>query len=103
LRRFIGYRPQAPLTHYTQGVANAPNQAQFEGVVFTDGTVAVRWLTQYQSTSLWTDWNTFYQVHGHPEYGTIIEWLDGDEWVILKREEEHAPLQALSSYALLSE
>jgi hypothetical protein len=78
LRRFIGYRPHPPGSHYVQGVANAPDEAQFEGVVFTDGTVAVRWLTQYPATSLWPDWNTFYQVHGHPEYGTVIDWLDGD-------------------------
>lgn len=27
----------------------------------------------------WTDWNSFYQVHGHPEYGTKIEFDDSKE------------------------
>jgi hypothetical protein len=57
-------------------VANAPDEVQFEGVVFSDGTCAVRWLTAFRSTSVWDSWEDLEKVHGHPEYGTVIEWLD---------------------------
>lgn len=76
MKRFIGYRPAPPKEYYEQGAANPPDEPQYEGVVFSDGTVAVRWLTQYRSHSIWNDYDTFYQIHGHPEYGTIIKWLD---------------------------
>jgi hypothetical protein len=75
MKLFIGYRPSPPQTYYEQGAANPPDEPQYEGVVFDDGTVAVRWLTQYRSHSIWPDYQTFYEIHGHPEYGTIIEWL----------------------------
>lgn len=74
--RFIGYRPNPPEEYLKQGAANKADEAQYEGVIFSDGTVAVRWLTKYGSHSIWPDWDTFYQIHGHPEYGTLIEWLD---------------------------
>jgi hypothetical protein len=53
-----------------------PDEPQYEGVIFSDGTVAVRWLTENPSHSIWPDFRTFYQIHGHPEYGTEIKWLD---------------------------
>lgn len=79
MKRFIGYRPAPPKEYYEQGAANAPDEPQYEGVIFSDGTVAVRWLTKFASHSIWTDYETFYQIHGHPEYGTVIKWLDADE------------------------
>ena len=75
-RRFIGYRPKVPAHYITGGYGNAPDEAQFEGVQFTDGTVAVRWLTQYRSTSIWPSFAEFQAVHGHAEYETRIDWLD---------------------------
>lgn len=76
MRRFLGYRPNPPAEYLEKGVANPPDQVQYEGIVFTDGTVVVRWLTDYRSHSVWTCWHDFDAVHGHPEYGTRIEWLD---------------------------
>jgi hypothetical protein len=76
MKRFIGYRPNPPQEYYEQGAANNPEESQYEGVVFEDGTVVVRWLTKFRSHSIWQDYDTFYQIHGHPEYGTIIKWLD---------------------------
>ena len=76
MRRFVCYRPNPPADYYEQGAANAPDQVQFEGVVFSDGTCAVRWLTQYRSTSVWSAWEDLERIHGHPEYGTVIKWLD---------------------------
>ena len=57
-------------------MANAPDEVQFEGVVFSDGSCAVRWCTQFRSTSVWSSWSDLEKVHGHPEYGTVIEWMD---------------------------
>lgn len=76
MRRFIGYRPNPPADYLAKGVAAPPDEPQYEGVVFGDGTVVLRWQTAYRSHSVWTCWDDFYQVHGHPEYGTRIDWLD---------------------------
>jgi hypothetical protein len=37
----------------------------------------MRWLTAYRSHSVWASYADFYRVHGHPEYGTVIVFLDG--------------------------
>ena len=76
MRRFHCYRPSPPQEYYEQGVANAPDEVQFEGVVFSDGKCAVRWLTDFRSISVWDSYADLEKVHGHPEYGTRIEWLD---------------------------
>lgn len=76
MKRFQGYRPAPPAEYYDNGTANPPDEVQYEGVVFTDGSVALRWRTAFRSTSVWSSYDDFYQVHGHPEYGTRIEWLD---------------------------
>ncbi len=76
MRRFRCYRPNAPESYREKGHANAPEEVQFEGVEFSDGHVVVRWLTEHRSTSVWRDYAELMCVHGHPEYGTIIEWLD---------------------------
>ena len=76
MRRFQVYRREPPAEYRDQGTANAPDEAQFEGIVFSDGTVAVRWLTMHRSTSLWPDLETLEKVHGHPEYETAWRWLD---------------------------
>jgi hypothetical protein len=57
---------------------NADDEPQFEGVIFTDGTVALRWLTPLASTSVWDSLEHALGVHGHPEYGTVVEWHDGE-------------------------
>jgi hypothetical protein len=76
MRRFEVYRPRPTDAHYANGWANAPDEVQYEGVVFTDGTVAIRWRTPYRSMSYWDSWDELMAVHGHPEYGTIVKWLD---------------------------
>jgi hypothetical protein len=52
---------------------------QFEGVLFTDGRVVVRWLTQTASASFWDSMEDLKKVHiyAHPDYGTRIKWSDG--------------------------
>lgn len=74
MKVFRGYRPQPPEEYVEKSITHAGKQPDYEGILFDDGTVAVRWMTQFRSTSLWSDYETFYYVHGHPEYGTEIEW-----------------------------
>lgn len=78
MRRFEGYRSHPPEDYVTKGITNAGADKDYEGVIYSDGTVAIRWMTKYQSHSVWPDWDTFYYVHGHPEYGTAIRFLDGE-------------------------
>lgn len=75
MRIFRGYRANPPDEYKEKGITNSADSPDYEGVMFADGTVVVRWLTQFRSHSVWTDWNNFYQVHGHPEYGTEIRWF----------------------------
>ena len=78
IQRFTTYRlelsKQGTHTHYQ---ANADGEPQFEGVIWSDGTVTLRWLTACASTSVWPDLQTMLDIHGHPEYGTKIIWHDG--------------------------
>jgi hypothetical protein len=75
---FAGYRPQPPQEYADKGITNSGSEADYEGVIFSDGTVAVRWRTRFRSHSVWSSWGDFYEVHGHPEYGTRIEFADGE-------------------------
>lgn len=77
IRTFIGYRPQPPQDYAEKGITNSGGEADYEGVIFSDGTVVIRWRTQYKSHSVWAGWEDFYRVHCHPEYGTEIVF--GDE------------------------
>lgn len=80
MQRFIGFRPAPPQEYIDKEITNADEDtADYEGVIFTDGTVVIRWRTAYRSHSVWADYESFYQVHGHPEYGTKIVFLDGAE------------------------
>ena len=58
--------------------ANPPDGAQFEGIEFTDGRVAVRWLTEKRSVSVWDSFDDLMAIHGHPEYGSQLQWMDLD-------------------------
>ena len=79
IKRFIGYRPAPPAEYIEKGITNASDvNPDYEGVMFSDGTVVLRWCTEYRSHSVWESYESFYQVHGHPEYGTLIKWLDDD-------------------------
>lgn len=57
---------------------NADHEPQFEGVIWSDGSVAIRWLTAGRSTAVWANIEDCLNIHGHPEYGTEIVWHDGD-------------------------
>ena len=75
MKTFTIYRRIIP-EHHNENQANPPDEPQFEGVVFSDGTVAVRWLTAKKSTSVWESMADLLAVHGHPEYETEVVWHD---------------------------
>jgi hypothetical protein len=77
ISRFACYRAHPPDSYREQGAANPPDEPQFEGAVFTDGTCVVRWLTACRSHSVWGSLADLLAVHGHEEYGTWFEWPDG--------------------------
>lgn len=49
-----------------------------EGIEFTDGSVALRWLSAWPSTSIYPDVATVETVHGHGG-STVVIWYDGPE------------------------
>ena len=76
MRRFRVYRLEVPDEHLKAGRAVERGEVQLEGVEFTDGTVVVLWATPGSLPAGWANFDAFYKIHGHPEYGTVIEWLD---------------------------
>jgi hypothetical protein len=75
-RVFAGFRPRPPDEYVTKGLTNQGNGPDYEGVIFTDGTVVIRWKTEWRSHSVWPDWDSFWHVHGHAEYDTVIAFAD---------------------------
>lgn len=69
---FKGYRPNPPAGYAEKGTTNSGETPDYEGYIFSDGMVAVRWLTTFRSVSIWTCWDDFWNVHGHPEYETNV-------------------------------
>lgn len=46
-----------------------------EGVEFTDGTVAIKWLGDRPSMVFWNNMEDAIGIHGHNGL-TVVEWLD---------------------------
>lgn len=46
-----------------------------EGVEFTDGRVAMRWLTEASSTAFYDSMGDVVTIHGH-DGKTAVEWID---------------------------
>ena len=84
IQRFTVYRKNISARDTHNALQkNNDNEPQFEGVIWSDGTVTLRWLTACRSTSVWANLKDMLEIHGHPEYGTIIDWHDGlvpKEW-----------------------
>ncbi len=74
MRLFVMYRRNVPTDTHDENQRNAPDEIQFEGVQFTDGSVAVRWRTAIHSTSIWASMDDLLKIHGHPEYGSELVW-----------------------------
>ena len=73
-RVFRAYRKKDITDTHDKNQVNPPDQVQYEGVVFSDGKCALRWLTEKRSVSIWDSYEDMFAIHGHLEYGTIIEW-----------------------------
>lgn len=69
-RRFALVRQSDP-----SGVSGVGTVAY--GVQFDDGHVAVRWVSDSPSTSLWNGVADLLAVHGH-HGATIIDWIDAE-------------------------
>lgn len=76
MNRFTAYRPSIPEGSHSNVQMNPPDEAQYEGIVFADGTCVIRWLTAIGSTSVFASFNDMLRIHGHPEYGTKIVFHD---------------------------
>ena len=50
-----------------------------EGVIFHDGSVAIHWLTPYQSVTFFADFHTFLHIHifSHPANEVQITFMTG--------------------------
>lgn len=76
MRRFTMYRRNMANAPHDGNQKNPEHLPQFEGVVFSDGRVAIRWLTAKRSTAAWDNMEDMLAIHGHPEYGSELVWLD---------------------------
>jgi hypothetical protein len=76
MMRFTMYRRNVPDSTHDANQKNAPADPQFEGVLFSDGRVAIRWLTAKRSTSIWDCLADALAIHGHSEYGSELIWHD---------------------------
>jgi hypothetical protein len=70
------FRRNVPTETHDENQRGSPDEPQFEGIVFTDGSVAVRWRTAIHCTSVWASMDDMLKIHGHPEYGSELIWHD---------------------------
>lgn len=77
MKLFTMYRRAVPELTHDENQRNAPDEPQFQGVVFDDGRVSVRWLTAKRSVSVWDNMEDMLAIHGHPEYGSELVWHEG--------------------------
>jgi hypothetical protein len=75
---FSCYRRGDISATHTTAQRVAPDEVQFDGVVFYDGTVAIRWNTLAHSTAVFPSLEDLLEIHGHPEYNSEI-LLEGEE------------------------
>ena len=74
MKTFTMYRRNMENAPHDANQKNASDEPQFEGVQFSDGRVAIRWLTAKRSTACWDSMEDMLAIHGHPEYGSELIW-----------------------------
>jgi hypothetical protein len=74
METFTMYRRGDLSATHDANQANPSDAAQFEGVVFSDGRCAIRWLTPKASVSVWDSFDDAMAIHGHPEYDSHLVW-----------------------------
>ncbi len=76
MNRFTAYRTLDISSTHNESQVNPPDEPQYEGVVFDNGKCVLNWLTAVSSISVWDSFHAAMEIHGHPEYGTRIEFHD---------------------------
>lgn len=76
MNRFTVYRPAITEDTHNEYQSNAPEEPQYEGIVFSDGVCVIRWLTATGSTSVFESFDAMLRIHGHPEYETRVVFHD---------------------------
>ncbi len=97
-KTFKMYRTADISTTHDVNQVNPPDEVQFEGIVFSDGKVAVRWLTAKRSVSVWDSMEDLLAIHGHPEYGSKLVWAAGITWDIAFKAGQEAGRKEVASY-----
>ncbi len=77
MKRFLAYRTLDISATHNHTQVNPPDEIQYEGVVFDNGKCVLNWRTEINSISVWDSFQDAMNIHGHPEYGTRIVFLDG--------------------------
>ena len=77
MKRFHAYRAADISKTHTHNQVNPPDEIQYEGIVFDNGKCVLNWKTEVSSISIWDSFEDAMIIHGHPEYGTRIVFLDG--------------------------
>jgi hypothetical protein len=76
LETFTMFRRNVSDATHNADQKNPPCEPQFEGVRFSDGSVAIRWMTAKRSTAVWASMEDMLAIHGHPEYGSELVWTN---------------------------
>ncbi len=76
MQRFMMYRDHVPTETHDENQANPASEPQFEGVICTGGKTIVCWLTAVGSVSVFDSFQDMMKIHGHPEYGSRLVWID---------------------------
>jgi hypothetical protein len=80
IQRFTVYRDaenDVAAKLHNKVTMNPSDKPQYEGVIFSDGSVVLRWLTEVGGSEFFNSIEEALKVHGHPEYETEIIWHDG--------------------------
>lgn len=75
MKTFMMYRREDISDTHDENQVNPADEPQFQGIEFDNGKVAICWLTNMSSISVWDSMDDMLAVHGHPEYGSELEWI----------------------------
>lgn len=80
MRLFNAYRSMS-VERQEKGLANHSEKPQFQGVVFDDGSVTVRWMTSVRSTHHYGSYRDFARIMGGT--GTRVEFVEAQRGQVL--------------------
>jgi hypothetical protein len=73
---FSVYRRGDISATHTENQRAAPDEIQFDGVIFHDGTTVIHWDTAVHSTAVFESFDELLEIHGHPEYDTEFRFVE---------------------------